>query len=75
MRFTVRRLMISVAILAVFLGGSISAHRWIMRGICLTESEYFHGRETRAGSPMLKAENAQQAAYYERLWRSYGGGQ
>ena len=72
-RFTVRRLMIAVAILAAFLGGSISAYRWCMREICLTEASYFRDRSARSGNPVFKAENDEMAAHYERLWRSYGG--
>jgi hypothetical protein len=73
-RFTVRRLMIAVAFLAVALGGSISAYRWGMREICLVEADYFRDRSARAASPMLRAENNEMVTFYERRWRSFGGG-
>jgi len=40
----------------------------------LVEADYFRDRSARAASPMLRAENNEMVTFYERRWRSFGGG-
>ena len=73
-RFTVRQMMIAVAISAVALGCLVLAYREANYQICLVEAEYYHYRAKEETNPVLKAEYAERTAEYERLKHYYGSG-
>jgi type II secretory pathway component PulJ len=70
-RFTVRRMMVAVAISAVVLGCLVLAHREVNYQHSLVEAEYYHYRAEEVTNPALKAEYAELATRYDRLKRYY----
>jgi hypothetical protein len=70
-RFTVRRMMVAVAVSAVALGFLVLAHREVNYRICLVEAENYHYRAQEETDPARKAEYARLATEYDRLKRYY----
>ena len=73
-RFTVRQMMIAVAILAAALGCLVLPYREFNYQISLVEAEYYHYRAEEETNPALKAEYAELATKYERLKDYYRPG-